>query len=281
MSVRSLDADGLRYARYWEPVLAAPAQRTLERIARPPARFLDLGAGTGALALAAAARWPAASVVALDASAGMLSVARHRGADHGHDPTRFTWLPADAADIPLGTASVDAVASSFMLQLVDDRAAVLAEVLRVLRPGGTFAFVTWLAEELELPADEHFIDALDALEVEDPVDEVAFRCPRPRDYRSLEQAREELVAAGFSEVRVDADELRYRWTPESYLAYKEDFDERELFESLEAATRERLRVELWQRLVRLPASAFELRGPLVAAVARRPSRAVVGDPGTA
>lgn len=268
MSERPPDPDGLRYARYWEPVLAAAAQRTLERIAPPPDRFLDLGAGTGALTLAAATRWPAASVVALDASAGMLSVARHRAADRDGPPARFTWLAADAADIPLDGASVDAAASAFMLQLVDDRPRVLREVRRVLRPGGRFAFVTWLADELELPADEHFIDALDALEIEDPVDEASFRSPRPRDYRSLEQAHDELVAAGFSDVTVSADTLCYRWTPESYLAYKVEFDERELFESLEAGTQERLREEFRRRLAGLPDSAFELRGPLVAAVAR-------------
>ena len=270
MSCRAPDPDSLRYARYWEPVLAEPAQRTLERIAPVPGVFLDLGAGTGSLSLAAAARWPSASIVALDASAGMLSVARQRVADEGYDPSRFRWLPADAADIPLGDTSIEAVASSFMLQLVDDRPAVLAGVRRVLRPGGTFAFVTWLSEELELPADEVFIEVLDALEIEDPVDEPAFRSPRAGDYSSLEQAREELDAAGFSEVEVGLEELRHRWTAHSYLAYKEDYDERDLFDSLEAGTRERLRAELRTRLAALPPSALELRGPLVAAVARLP-----------
>ena len=270
MSTRPPDPDSLRYARHWEPVLAGPARRALARITPVPGTFLDLGAGTGSLALAAAARWPAASIFALDASAGMLSVARQRAADEGHDPERFTWLPADAADIPLDASSVDAVASSFVLQLPDDRRAVLAEVRRVLRPGGVFAFVTWLAEELELPAEKRFLDVLEALGIEEEAEEEGFRNPRPRDFHSLEQARDELAAAGFAGIEVGLDELRHAWTADSYLAYKEHYDEHELFESLDAAVRERLRSELAQRLAPLPAAAFELRGPLVTAVVRRP-----------
>lgn len=265
-----VDQDGLRYARYWEPVLAGPARRALARITTTPGTFLDLGAGTGSLALLAARRWPGASVVALDASAGMLSVARQRVADAGLDPDRFRWLPADAAAIPLADDAVDAAASSFMLQLADDRPSVLAELRRVLRPGGVFSLVTWLAEELELPADDRFLDALDALGIDDEVDEDTSPDPRPRDYDSPEQARAELAAAGFSDITVSRDELRYAWTPATYLAYKEHFDERELFESLEPTLRERLRTELQRRLASLPAADLELRGPLLAAVARRP-----------
>ena len=42
MSTRSPDPDSLRYARHWEPVLAGPARRTLDRITPAPDTFLDL-----------------------------------------------------------------------------------------------------------------------------------------------------------------------------------------------------------------------------------------------
>lgn len=274
MSGGGVDPDSLRYARYWEPVLAGPAHRALARITTTPATFLDLGAGTGSLTLAAAGRWPEALVVAVDAAAGMLSVARQRAADAGHDLDRFRWLPTDAADIPLPDATIDAVASSFMLQLPDDRPVVLAEVRRVLRPGGVFAFVTWLADELELPADEVFLDALDALGIADEAgeaDESTVRESRPRDYRSPDQAAAELAATGFHDIQVARDQLRYSWTAATYLAYKEHFDERELFDSLDAAMRDRLRSELHRRLAPLPAADLELRGSVVSAVATRPA----------
>ena len=270
MSGGGVDPDSLRYARYWEPVLAGPAHRALARITTTPATFLDLGAGTGSLTLAAADRWPEALVVAVDAAAGMLSVARQRAADAGHDLDRFRWLPTDAADVLLPDATVDAVASSFMLQLPDDRPAVLAEVRRVLRPGGVFAFVTWLADELELPADDIFLDALDALGIEDEVDESAVRGSPPRDYRSPDQAAAELAAAGFRDIDVSREKLRYTWTAATYLAYKEHFDERELFDSLDPAMCARLRSELHRRLAPLPAADLELRGSVVSAVAQRP-----------
>jgi ubiquinone/menaquinone biosynthesis C-methylase UbiE len=269
--VRPPDPDSLRYQRYWEPVLAAPAERVLERIGAAPATFLDLGSGTGSLTLAAAARWPHARVVAVDASAGMLAVARQRASEMPHHPLRFEWHVADAAELPLAGGSVDAVGSSFVLQLLADRPTVLTEIRRVLAPAGVFAFVTWLADELELPADEVFLDTLEALDLDGfDADDDAFRSPRPLDYTSPDEARRELLDAGFEAVEVTLDELRFAWTALSYLEWKERYDEREAFEDLDVATRARLRETLARRLAALPADAFELRGPLVAAVARRP-----------
>jgi SAM-dependent methyltransferase len=270
MSERSPDPDSLLYSDHWEPVLAAPALRVLERLGPEPATFLDLGAGTGSLTLAAAERWPEASIIALDASAGMLSVARHRVDVSGLEDRRFRWLPADAADIPLDDASVDAIGSSFMLQLVQDRAAVLLEVRRVLRPGGTFAFVTWLADELVLPADEAYEDALlasgqAASDDEDP------HPPRAGDFHGLDEARDELAAAGFDEVHVEIDELRYRWSAASYLEFKQLYDDSERFEGFDSVERTRVLAAVATRLASLPADAFEISGQLVAAVARRPS----------
>ena len=65
------------------------------------------------------------------------------------------------------------------------------------------------------------------------------------------------------------DELRYAWTAESYLAFKVGYDDHERFDVLDAVRRQQLLVALGERLATLPPDAFELRGPLVAAVARR------------
>lgn len=236
-----------------------------------PASVLDLGAGTGSLTLAAAARWPGARIVALDASGAMLDVARSRIAETALEPERFEWLVADAADIPLDDGAVEAVASSFLLQLPADRPAVLREVRRVLRPGGSFSFVTWLADDLVVPADAAYHGFLgDIGEADDDADDGdGFRSPRSGDYGSLEQARKELAAAGFEAVVVVDDELRYAWTAEAYLAFKVDYDDHERFDTLDATRRRQLLVALGDRLATLPPDAFELRGPLVAAVARR------------
>jgi ubiquinone/menaquinone biosynthesis C-methylase UbiE len=267
------DPDSLAYARYWEPVLAAPAHRLLARSNLAPGDYLDIGAGTGSLTLAAAQRWPTARIVGLDASAGMLSVARHRVATErqSDDPGRYEWIAADAARMPLGGTSFDLVTSSFMLQLVDDRPAVLGEVLRVLRPGGRFSLVTWIAEELQLAADDAFSAVVEALGLDAP--SAGFRPSRTTDYEHVDEAAEELRAAGFSEIRAGADELHYSWTREGYLDFKENYDDQELFESLLEPDRLRLREALTERWADLPDEAFAITGPLVWATARRPAGA--------
>lgn len=263
------DPDALAYARYWEPVLAAPAHRLLTRVSTVPMDYLDIGCGTGSLPLAAATRWPDVRIAGLDASAGMLSVARQRVATGlAGDEHRFAWIAADAARMPMPDASIDVVTSAFMLQLVDDRPAVLREVRRVLRPGGTFVMVTWIAEELVTAADDAFDSVVRELGLEWA--NTDFRPGRARDFQDIEEARRELHAAGFEAVDAGADEVRYAWTRADYLEFKERYDEYELFESLGRDDRARLHDALTQRWSDLPDAAFTVRGPLVQATARRP-----------
>ena len=191
------DPDSLRYATWWEPVLAGPGLRMLERFEDGPAVYLDVGAGTGALVSAAADRWPGARLIALDAAAGMLSVGRGRVTKRRApvDAGRFEWLVADAADMPLADASVDAATASFVVQLVEDRSAVLREILRVLRPGGRFGLATWLAGDLVLAADEVFEALVTGMGL--ARESGGFRPGRSTDYRTLDEAADELTSVGF------------------------------------------------------------------------------------
>lgn len=96
-------------------------------------RWLDLGCGTGYFSQQLAKHYPQAQGLALDIAPGMLQQARalRPGAWH---------LCADAQALPLATGSLDLVFSSWALQWCTDFAQVLAEVQRVLRPGGLFVF---------------------------------------------------------------------------------------------------------------------------------------------
>jgi SAM-dependent methyltransferase len=283
-----LDLDALRYDEHWEPVLHGATVGLLSRLdafvqtrlemAGPPPTLLDVGSGTGALILSASERWSAVRCVGLDASAAMLGVARQRAVDAGVGRAALVpeWHVADAAKMPLEGGSVSVAASSFMLQLVQDRAAVLAEVRRVLVPGGAFGLVTWLAEDLMLTADEEFDEAVFDLDLDDP--EGGFREAKSGDFENVEQARHELHEAGFIDIDARADELRHSWTRAAFLDFKRLYDERELFESLDADDQARLARRVTERWASLSDEAFTLRAPIVTAVATRPWRAS-GIPG--
>ena len=112
----------------------------LVRLARlaPGESVLDVGCGTGALAIAAARQVGSAGVVCgVDPSPEMVARARRKAAKAGID-ARFETAPAQA--LPFPDASFDAVLSSLTLHHLseDGRRQGLGEIRRVLRPGGTF-----------------------------------------------------------------------------------------------------------------------------------------------
>ena len=108
----------------------------------PAHRFLDLACGQGGPGFFVA-RETGASMVGLDSS-GMAIVGAIAEAGRRRIGQRTRFLVADAA-AALAASSVDAVMSIDALQLMPDRAAVLANVERMLKPGGRFAFTTWVA----------------------------------------------------------------------------------------------------------------------------------------
>lgn len=103
-----------------------------------PGVILDLGAGTGRSAAQLKRRYRQALVIALDLAPGML----HEAGRHQRLLRRFGRVCADAVRLPLQSASVDIVFSNLMLQWCDPLDDALAEVRRVLKPEGFFAFST-------------------------------------------------------------------------------------------------------------------------------------------
>lgn len=97
---------------------------------------LDLGAATGAALKPLRQRFPKADVVAIDQSLPMLEKCRRRQ----RWPRRPLAVQADAAALPFADGSVDVVFSNLLLPLIGDPATMAAEVARVLRKGGLFAF---------------------------------------------------------------------------------------------------------------------------------------------
>jgi ubiquinone/menaquinone biosynthesis C-methylase UbiE len=270
-----------RYGTWWAPVLEAAALRLLDQAAQawlpdgPPGErslaILDVGTGTGTLALGAVRRWPTAAVTGLDASRGMIQQARRRMESElaPSDAERTSFVVADASPLPFGDRAFDLVVSSFVLQLVPDRLAVLREAYRVLRPGGLLAFVTWMVAEAKFAPDEAFFDVLDELNVPDGD---AGEEPCSGDFVSSRAAAGQLRRAGFREVRARQEWLEYAFEPRRYPDFLEEYGEYELFRSLPWALRRRVRRAARARLAALSEEDFRWRAPVVMAVARRPLR---------
>lgn len=284
--VACYDADADDYARYWAPVLEQTAREVLDVIdasAGPmltagdgtdPPRVLDVGAGTGSLALAALARWPRARVVLSDAAAGMLDFARQRALSAGlaaADLERLEFVHGPAAELPLADESIDVVISSFVLQLVPDRPAALSEIQRVLKPGGVLAYVTWLDRDARQPflAAEEFDEAVYDLEIDEP-DYPAE--PHAGDVRSARSAADELRRAGFTRASAREELLVYKWDFDSYIDYKLAYDERALLSWLSDDQRAELEANARRRLSALEPTDFHWHAPVVFARAFRPSR---------
>jgi demethylmenaquinone methyltransferase/2-methoxy-6-polyprenyl-1,4-benzoquinol methylase len=94
-------------------------------------RVLDVGIGSGDMALALARRWPGRAVAGIDPTPEMMRVGRRKP-----DAERVRWMQGDGLRLPFPDAHFDAVTSAFLLRNVPDVAGALAEQRRVVRPGG-------------------------------------------------------------------------------------------------------------------------------------------------
>lgn len=103
----------------------------------PGARVLDVAAGTGLVSRELAAR-KLVNVVSLDANERMLRAGLPAN-DAAGLGARITPILARAEALPFPDASFDAVTFTYLLRYVDDPGTVLAELVRVLRPGGSLA----------------------------------------------------------------------------------------------------------------------------------------------
>jgi SAM-dependent methyltransferase len=155
--------------------------------AAPGMRLLDVACGPGLVAAAAVAR--GCAVEGVDFSAAMLGLARAR-------VPKGVFHEADAEALPLPDASFDAVVSNFGLHHFPFPARALAEIRRVLRPGGTFAATVWAAPEL----NRAFQIVLDAIAAHgDPT--IPLPTPPQGRLNRAEDCVRLLVAAGW---RADA-----------------------------------------------------------------------------
>jgi ubiquinone/menaquinone biosynthesis C-methylase UbiE len=137
------DSGAANYEKVQVPSVFEPMGRMfLERFPLSPGeRVLDVACGTGIVArLAAPMVGATGRIVGIDLSAAMIAVA---GAQAAPDGVSIEWQVGDAAALPFEDGAFDAVLCQQGLQFMPDKPAVLAEMHRVLAPGGRLGLCLW------------------------------------------------------------------------------------------------------------------------------------------
>ncbi|HUP99564.1 MAG TPA: methyltransferase domain-containing protein [Aeromicrobium sp.] len=120
--------------RLWRPMVVEQV------VSNGPAVVLDLGCGTGSLAIPIAQRVQAARVIGLDGDAEVLDIAQSKPGGE-----RVEWIEGFADEVPLDDGTVDSVVTSLLLHHLPlpTKLAALSEARRVLRPGGQLVLADW------------------------------------------------------------------------------------------------------------------------------------------
>ena len=184
---------------------------TYDRVANPQARWglavvdrlplsghervLDAGCGSGRVTEVLAARLPSGSIVALDASAAMLSEARRRLARYGD---RIEYIQADLQEpLPIDDP-VDAILSTATFHWIRDHALLFRNLAAVIRPGG------WLVAQC---GGKGNVATLERVLVGMGYDGVERR------FASPEETAERLVDAGFTNIETWLSDEPTRFEP--------------------------------------------------------------------
>jgi SAM-dependent methyltransferase len=251
----SYDRGAAAYEALWSPVILPPAAVLVRSLGlHGRCVVADVGAGTGALLGAIYSAAPDAQVVALDASAGMLRVARTRGGAPA--------VLADALALPLADGTADAVILAYVLFHVADPARAVAEAARVLRPGGRVGTITW-AWERGPPADTVWDHVLTGAGVPPaPLRRVDAGLNRPGAVDAL------LRSAGLRPERIWPERLHRQWDRSSYWELASGSGPtRVRLSRLDPAARAGVLARLNSALGQLPADDFAWEGEVICAVA--------------
>lgn len=129
------------YDRYLGPLLFEwSAEDMAARVAATsPRRVLEVAAGTGILTRHLAGALNGAEIIATDLNQAMLDYAAEMNANL----PGVTWRQADALDLDFREGGFDAVVCQYGIMFFPDKAKGMAEMTRMLRPGGTLALNVW------------------------------------------------------------------------------------------------------------------------------------------
>jgi SAM-dependent methyltransferase len=249
----SASADG--YAESWSPVIRPAGRRLLAALPWGGAtRILDVGTGTGALIPDILSRAPAARVVGLDPSLGMLAHAT---------ATQVPLVAMNAMALGVRPGTFDIVVLAFVLFHVADPAAALTEVRRVLRRGGTVGIATW-AEEPATPATQIWDEELTRSAAWDP----RLLEANHEAMNSPDKVRQLLDRTGYTPNQIWVEGVEHRWSVPRFIGFRmhSGVTKRKL-ETLDPPMRQACLDRIGQRMAGLSSEDLLCRGTAICATA--------------
>ena len=127
-------------------------------LARPNARVLDLGCGTGLFTVGLSRVLGSSRITGVDLSAGMLSVARRQALQR--EAKGVELCRAEGGALPFRDGAFDAAVAAGLLPNVNDRPAIFRELVRVLRSGGKLIVVEFDRDSMSLPRRLMFVSMI-------------------------------------------------------------------------------------------------------------------------
>jgi ubiquinone/menaquinone biosynthesis C-methylase UbiE len=253
--------------RWLEP--ATEAMFEMARLARG-GRVLDVGGGSGEPALTAVARvGPGGYVLSTDIATNLVRLATENARKRGLNADQFEARVMDGEHLELPDASFDAVLSRLGLIYFPDRPQALAEIHRVLKPGGRIALASFTTPA----ANPFFAIPITIVRRRAQLPAPAAGSPGPFSMGSRDVMEGALRQAGFGgvETRVVAAPLRFAAADECLRFEQESFGAlHEMLAGVSEAERAATWEEIRQELRRLEGTAgFESPSELLVGAATR------------